>query len=101
MHLLRQDSEMNEIQNNPVKHCTSLTRQYRTFLTCLCMQTQFWLPRILELAELMCQCSVADGLMYFKGLIDMECFQSKLEKLEKLCNSNSCVPRTRLGIPPI
>ncbi|XP_066337130.1 retinoblastoma-related protein 1-like isoform X3 [Miscanthus floridulus] len=31
-----------------------------------------------------------DGLMYFKGLIDMECFQSNLEKMEKLCNSNSC-----------
>ncbi|KXG21077.1 hypothetical protein SORBI_3009G010600 [Sorghum bicolor] len=30
-----------------------------------------------------------DGLMYFKGLIDMECFQSNLEKMEKLCNSNS------------
>jgi retinoblastoma-like protein 1 len=28
--------------------------------------------------------------MYFKGLIDMECFQSNLEKMEKLCNSNSC-----------
>ncbi|XP_066339583.1 retinoblastoma-related protein 1-like isoform X2 [Miscanthus floridulus] len=31
-----------------------------------------------------------DGLMYFKGLIDMESFQSNLEKMEKLCNSNSC-----------
>ncbi|KXG26019.1 hypothetical protein SORBI_3006G042100 [Sorghum bicolor] len=30
-----------------------------------------------------------DGLMYFKGLIDMECFQSNLEKMEKLCSSNS------------
>ncbi|PWZ27747.1 hypothetical protein Zm00014a_043021 [Zea mays] len=29
-------------------------------------------------------------LMYFKGLIDMECFQSNLEKIEKLCNSNNC-----------
>jgi hypothetical protein len=28
--------------------------------------------------------------MYFKGLIDMECFQSNLEKMEKLCNSNNC-----------
>ncbi|AQK57623.1 retinoblastoma-related protein 2 [Zea mays] len=31
-----------------------------------------------------------DRLMYFKGLIDMECFQSNLEKMEKLCNSNNC-----------
>ena len=47
---------------------------------------------MLKLAELLllCQCSVADGLMYFKGLIDMESFQSNLEKMEKLCNSNSC-----------
>ncbi|KAJ1275719.1 hypothetical protein BS78_05G157600 [Paspalum vaginatum] len=31
-----------------------------------------------------------DGLMYFNGLIDEECFQSNLEKLEKICDSNSC-----------
>ncbi|XP_062183024.1 retinoblastoma-related protein 1-like [Phragmites australis] len=30
-----------------------------------------------------------DGVMYFKVLLDEECFQSNLKKLEKLCNSNT------------
>ena len=32
---------------------------------------------------------VADGLMYFKDLLDKECFQSNLRKLEKLSSTTS------------
>jgi hypothetical protein len=32
---------------------------------------------------------VADGLMYFKDLLDKECFQSNLGKLEKLSTTTS------------